>query len=127
MTNDQNKQNCVPKYFFWFLNLGADFLQNFLFDTFNFWDFIFQNYAQFLTTSTQSQFTKYNNFHWGYWYLAKNVSNFVSLTWKSTTHITTEGLLKQTRLRRLFVFKAMCKSLWLCTKAPLFGDDIRIY
>ena len=28
------------------------------------------------------QFTKYNDFLWGYWFLPKNLSNFLSLHWK---------------------------------------------
>ena len=28
------------------------------------------------------QITKYNNFPWGYWFLAKNLSDFLSLFWK---------------------------------------------
>ena len=52
----------------------------------DFWKFTFesQKLALLINLITHHfcQFTEYNNFLWGYWFLAKNLTNFVFLPWK---------------------------------------------
>ena len=67
--NDRNKK-CATKKIFFNENLH------------HFWHWKLTLKVRFLNLSTTRQFTKYNNFLLEYWFLAKILSNVVTLPWK---------------------------------------------
>ena len=74
--NVKNHRN-LSQFFFWLKNtkLGAHFLILTFFDNINFKSLYFLKWCPIFDSSPLLQFSKFNN-------LAKNLSNFVSLSWK---------------------------------------------
>ena len=64
-------------------NLGAHFLLLTFLITSIFKSLYFLKWCPILDISPLHQYSKFNNFLWVYWFLGKNLFNFVPPTWKT--------------------------------------------